>query len=86
MVHRSRCCGRGTIRFRSLMAVVFIGSLLPLTAQSPTPPLRDVFRRVRPAAVVIATRQKELAPAGRRGFVDLQGLGSGVVISEADSC
>ncbi|MFY9551988.1 MAG: trypsin-like peptidase domain-containing protein [Thermoanaerobaculia bacterium] len=66
-----------------LGAVVFILSALPATAQSPTPPLRDVFRRVRPAVVVIATRQKELAPEGRRGFVDLQGLGSGVVISEA---
>jgi S1-C subfamily serine protease len=45
--------------------------------------VRDIFRRVRPTVVVIATRQKELAPEGRRGFVDLQGLGSGVVISEA---
>ena len=69
-----------------LLAVVLFFSALAAPAQSPTPPLRDVFRRVRPAVVVIATRQKELAPAGRRGFVDLQGLGSGVVISEADSC
>jgi len=45
-------------------------------------PLRDVFRRVRPAVVVIATRQRELAPEGRSGFVSMQGLGSGVVISE----
>ena len=65
-----------------LLAAVFIFSALSVTAQSPTPPLRDVFRRVRPAVVVIATRQKELAPEGRQGFVDLQGLGSGVVISE----
>jgi serine protease Do len=67
---------------RSVAAVIAF-SALSATAQSPTPPLRDVFRRVRPAVVVIATRQKELAPEGRRGFVDLQGLGSGVVISEA---
>ncbi|HSS43735.1 MAG TPA: trypsin-like peptidase domain-containing protein, partial [Thermoanaerobaculia bacterium] len=46
-------------------------------------PLREVFRRVRPAVVVIATRQKELAPDRRAGFVSMQGLGSGVVISEA---
>src|SRR5262249_46258415 len=32
--------------------------------------------------VVIATHQKDLAPEGKRGFVDLQGLGSGVVISD----
>jgi S1-C subfamily serine protease len=65
-----------------LAAAVLAFSALSAAAQSPTPPLRDVFRRVRPAVVVIATRQKELAPEGRRGFVDLQGLGSGVVISE----
>jgi serine protease Do len=65
-----------------LLAAAFTFSALSATAQSPTPPLRDVFRRVRPAVVVIATRQKELAPEGHRGFVDLQGLGSGVVISE----
>jgi len=65
-----------------LLAAVFSLSAVSAAAQSPTPPLRDVFRRVRPAVVVIATRQKELAPEGRRGFVDLQGLGSGVVISE----
>jgi serine protease Do len=65
-----------------LLAVAFTFSALSATAQSPTPPLRDVFRRVRPSVVVIATRQKELAPEGHRGFVDLQGLGSGVVISE----
>lgn len=61
-------------------------ALLLASATSPaagqTPPLREVFRRVRPAVVVIATHQKEVAPEGRRGLVDLRGLGSGVVISE----
>jgi serine protease Do len=65
-----------------MLAVAFAFSALSVTAQGPTPPLREVFRRVRPAVVVIATRQKELAPEGHRGFVDMQGLGSGVVISE----
>src|SRR6202040_2718056 len=74
---------RGAPMRTRLVAVVITFSALSATAQGPTPPLRDVFRRVRPAVVVIATRQKELAPEGRRGFVDLQGLGSGVVISEA---
>src|ERR1700686_599877 len=82
MSHDSRCDGRGTSRFRSLLAAVVVTfSALSVAAQSSTPPLRDVFRRVRPTVVVIATRQRELAPEGRRGFVDLQGLGSGVVIS-----
>jgi len=83
MAHKSHCYGSGTSRFRPLLAVVFTFSALSATAQSPTPPLRDVFRRVRPTVVVIATRQRELAPEGHRGFVDLEGLGSGVVISEA---
>jgi S1-C subfamily serine protease len=73
---------RARVRAR-LLAVLLSFSALSAAAQSPAPPLRDVFRRVRPAVVVIATRQKELAPEGRRGFVDMQGLGSGVVISDA---
>jgi len=71
-------------RFRvRLVAAILAFSALSAAGQSPTPPLRDVFRRVRPTVVVIATRQRELAPEGHRGFVDLEGLGSGVVISEA---
>lgn len=65
------------------MTAVLAFSALSASAPGQTPPLREVFRRVRPAVVVIATRQKELAPEGRQGFVDMQGLGSGVVISEA---
>jgi len=69
------------VRARFLIAFLAF-SALSVSAPSQTPPLRDVFRRVRPTVVVIATRQKELAPEGRRGFVDMQGLGSGVLISE----
>lgn len=85
MAHVDREMGeaRGARVRARLLAVVFTFSALPVAAQSPAPPLREIFRRVRPAVVVIATRQKELAPDGRRGFVDMQGLGSGVVISEA---
>jgi serine protease Do len=69
---------------RSLPAFLLAALTLPTQAQSgATAPLREVFRRVRPAVIVIATRQKELAPDRRDGFVSLQGLGSGVVISEA---
>lgn len=63
MAHGSRCYGRGTSRLRSLLAGgVVTFSALSATAQSPTPPLRDVFRRVCPTVVVIANRQRELAP------------------------
>jgi len=74
------------VRARLLaLAAVFLLPASPAGAQAttPAPSLREVFRRVRPSVVVIATRHKELAPEGRRGFVDLQGLGSGVVISDA---
>jgi serine protease Do len=82
-VVREMSVARGARVRARLLAVIFTFSALSAAAQGPTPPLREVFRRVRPAVVVIATRQKELAPEGRRGFVDMQGLGSGVVISEA---
>ena len=85
---RSRAIARGSdpagARTKAGVLLLLLAAI-PAAAQSPSPsqPLRETFRRVRPAVVVIATRQKELAPEGRRGFVDLQGLGSGVVISEA---
>ena len=69
-------------RSRSRLATLLL-FLVPLGSdcQSATPPLRDVFRRVRPAVVVIATRQRELAPEGL-GYLSMRGLGSGVVISQ----
>jgi serine protease Do len=70
------------LRLKSRLATLLL-FLVPLgsNCQSPTPPLRDVFRRVRPAVVVVATRQRELAPEGP-GYLSMRGLGSGVVISE----
>jgi len=43
--------------------------------------LRDAFRRVEPAVVVVTTEQKGLAPFPQQGMVSLNGLGSGVLIS-----
>jgi len=43
--------------------------------------LRDVFRRVEPAVVIVRTEQKGLAPFPQQGMVSLNGLGSGVLIS-----
>jgi S1-C subfamily serine protease len=54
----------------------------PLVAQRPGPALRDVFREVRPSVVVVATKQKDAVEGSARGFVDMLGLGSGVVISD----
>lgn len=69
------------MRIPLVVAALLLSSAAP-PAAGQMPPLREVFRRVQPAVVVIATQQWEVAPEGRRGFVDLRGLGSGVVISE----
>ena len=43
--------------------------------------LRDAFRRVEQAVVIVRTEQKGLAPFPQQGMVSLNGLGSGVLIS-----
>ena len=43
--------------------------------------LRDAFRKVKQAVVIVRTQQKELAPFPQPGMVSLNGLGSGVLIS-----
>ena len=43
--------------------------------------LRDAFRKVEPAVVIVRTEQKGLAPFPQQGMVSLNGLGSGVLIS-----
>jgi S1-C subfamily serine protease len=43
--------------------------------------LRDAFRSVQQAVVVVRTEQKGLAPFPEQGSVSLNGLGSGVLIS-----
>jgi len=43
--------------------------------------LRDAYRKVEQAVVVVRTQQKELAPFPEKGMVSLNGLGSGVLIS-----
>src|SRR5262249_57778072 len=43
--------------------------------------LRDVFRSVQPAVVIVRTEQVGLAPFPQQGLVSSDGLGSGVLIS-----
>ena len=43
--------------------------------------LRDAFRNVQQAVVIVRTEQKGLAPFPQEGLVSLNGLGSGVLIS-----
>src|SRR2546426_4735049 len=49
--------------------------------QSDGQQLRDAYRKVEQAVVVVRTQQKELAPFPEKGMVSLNGLGSGVLIS-----
>src|SRR5258705_13371291 len=56
-------------------------SLLWLNTQTSAQQLRDAFRSVQQAVVIVRTEQKGLAPFPQQGLVSLSGLGSGVLIS-----
>lgn len=60
-----------------LAILLLVGPSSETKAQS----LRDVFRQVKPGVVVIRTLEREVA-SGQSGFVGMQGLGSGVLISD----
>ena len=49
--------------------------------QSQAQQLREAFRKVEQAVVIVRTAQKELAPFPQTGMVSLNGLGSGVLVS-----
>ncbi len=49
--------------------------------QSQGQQLREAFRKVEQAVVVVRTERKELAPFPQKGMVSLNGLGSGVLVS-----
>src|SRR5882762_4462958 len=49
--------------------------------QTPSQQLREAFRKVEQAVVIVRTEQKELAPFPQQGMVSLNGLGSGVLVS-----
>ena len=49
--------------------------------QSQGQQLREAFRKVEQAVVIVRTAQKELAPYPQEGMVSLNGLGSGVLVS-----
>jgi len=73
---RSNLLFRG-IRASLLVMLCFCG----LETESHGQQLRDVFRSVQQAVVVVRTEQKGLAPYPQQGLVSSNGLGSGVLIS-----
>jgi serine protease Do len=65
-----------------LILKVFAFAVLTLwSSSSYGQQLRDTFRNVQQAVVIVRTEQKGLAPFPQQGFVSLNGLGSGVLIS-----
>jgi S1-C subfamily serine protease len=67
-------------KFRTALSVMVL-SILGLSGEGSGQQLRDAFRRVEGAVVILRTNQRELAPFPQSGMVSLNGLGSGVVIS-----
>lgn len=61
----------------SLLILSFCG----LGSESEGQQLRDAFHKVEQAVVVVRTEQQGLAPFPQQGMVSLNGLGSGVLIS-----
>jgi len=61
----------------SLLLLYFCG----LGSESKGQQLRDAFHKVEQAVVVVRTEQQGLAPFPQQGMVSLNGLGSGVLIS-----
>lgn len=74
---------RRALRRRKLRIAFFVitVSLFGLGKESQGQQLRDAFRKVAGAVVVLRTNQRELAPFPQQGMVSLNGLGSGVLIS-----
>ena len=71
-----------TMRIRSPFA--FVLSLLTFSTLSITTnaqQLRDAFRKVSPAVVVVRTKRVEVAPSADEPMGIIDGLGSGVLIS-----
>jgi hypothetical protein len=59
--------------------LIFI-CLFGFQTESHAQQLRDAYRSVQQAVVVIRTEQKGLAPYPQQGLVSMNGLGSGVLI------
>lgn len=68
----------GKLSVRLLLIFLFICTL---GTASYAQQLRDAFRRVEQAVVIVRTEQKGLAPFPQQGMVSLNGLGSGVLVS-----
>jgi serine protease Do len=79
--HRDQQLASSALRkFRVTLSLIIL-SFWGLGTESYGQQLRDAFRRVEQAVVIVRTEQKGLAPFPQQGMVSLNGLGSGVLIS-----
>jgi S1-C subfamily serine protease len=75
---------RFTPAMKSKCGFIFILTLLTFSARSistDAQQLRDAFRKVNQSVVIVRTKHVELAPSGDDGMLIIDGLGSGVLIS-----
>src|SRR5689334_18539861 len=70
-------CLRGVQLVLPILVLCFWANAARVDGQQ----LRDVFRSVQPAVVIVKTEQVGLAPFPQQGLVSSDGLGSGVLIS-----
>jgi len=70
-------CLRGARLVLPMLVLCFLANDARVNGQQ----LRDVFRSVQPAVVIVRTEQIGLAPFPQQGLVSSDGLGSGVLIS-----
>jgi len=61
-----------------ILFLLLIGDTTEANAQQ----LRDTFRRVKQAVVIVRTQEKTVAPLLRQGLTSSDGLASGVLISD----
>src|SRR5215470_12751700 len=69
------------LRASQLVLPILVLCFLANDARVDGQQLRDVFRSVQPAVVIVRTEQVGLAPFPQQGLVSSDGLGSGVLIS-----
>ena len=79
--HRGIIANRGLRKIGNalclLVVICFVGEYTDTRSQQ----LRDAFRSVQQSVVIVRTEQTGLAPFPQQGSVSLNGLGSGVLIS-----
>src|SRR5215813_5277192 len=76
---KKKCIGQ--LHTITRLLVLIILALWGLPAESNGQQLREAFRNVQQAVVIVRTEEKGLAPFPQQGLVSLNGLGSGVLIS-----